>query len=106
MYGSVESVGMLDADVREVALVGEVGDVDVVRHGCHSSSSGSCADLADLGIHEASSRMSSKLKRSMFGERVADGVGDAVVQLRDVAVDAGVGVAGRSCRTRDVVLIW
>ena len=50
--------------------------------------------------------MSSKLKRSMFGERVAEGVGDAVVQLRDVAVDVGVGVAGRSCRTRDAVLIW
>ena len=106
MYGSVESVGMLDADVREVALVGEVGDVDVVRHGCHSSSSGSCADLADPHIHETSSMMSSKLKRLMFGERVAEGVGDAVVQLRDVAVDVGVGVAGRSCRTRDAVLIW
>ena len=44
---------MLDADVRVVALDGEVGDVNVVRHGCHSGRGGCCLDHVDLDIHEA-----------------------------------------------------
>ena len=44
---------MLDADVLEVAVAGMVGDVDVVRHGCHSGRGGCCTDHVDLDIHEA-----------------------------------------------------
>ena len=44
---------MLDADVLEVAVDGGVGDVDVVRRGCHSGRGGCCTDHVDLDIHEA-----------------------------------------------------